>query len=104
MQLTVDPQENPIQVPDIARCRSPPAEPSGELRAELQAPATDALVGDEDAALCQKQLDVPQAQAEHAIRPHGVADDLGGEAMPTIGRELGRHPDSFTHGRLKHQA
>ena len=103
MQLTVDPQKHLIQVPHVPRCRPPPAKPPDERRAELQAPAANGLVGDDDTAFCQKRLDIPQAQAEHVIQPHGAADDLGGEAVPVIGRELGRHPDSFTHGRLKHQ-
>ena len=53
MQFAVDLQEAFIEVPDIARCRPPPPEPSCEFRGELQIPATDAFVGDEDAARCQ---------------------------------------------------
>jgi hypothetical protein len=49
------------------------------------APAPDALGGDHNAALSQDQLDIAQAEAEHMIQPHGIADDLGWEAMAVVG-------------------
>ena len=38
-----------------------------------------------DAAFSQEQLNIPQAEAEHVVRPDGVADDLGGEPVAVVG-------------------
>ena len=43
------------------------AQAVGKALAEFLAPAPYGLVGDDDAPLGQKQLDVPQAEAEHVI-------------------------------------
>jgi hypothetical protein len=43
------------------------AQAAGKRLAELLAPAPHGLIGDDDAPLGQKQLDVPQAEAEHVI-------------------------------------
>jgi hypothetical protein len=43
------------------------AQAAGKRLAELLAPAPHGLIGDDDAPLSQKQLDVPQAEAEHVI-------------------------------------
>jgi hypothetical protein len=58
--------------------------------AELLAPAPHSLIGDDDAPLGQKKLNVPQAKAEHVIQPDGMADDLGGKAVAVVrvGRRL----------------
>ena len=85
MQRAVDPEEDLIQMPDVARLRPASAEPLGELRAELSAPAADALVRHRYAPLRQDELDVAQAQAEHVVQPDGVADDLGGKPVTGVG-------------------
>jgi hypothetical protein len=41
-------------------------------------------MGSDNASFGQKQLDIPQAEAEHVVQPDGVADDLGGEAMAVM--------------------
>jgi hypothetical protein len=52
-----------------------------EVGAELEAPPAHALVAGRDAPLGQDELHLAQAQAEDVIEPHGVADDLGREAV-----------------------
>jgi predicted MFS family arabinose efflux permease len=80
-----------------ARRRSAAAQPLGESITELFAPVTDGPVADHHgAALGQDQFDVAQAEAKHMIQPHGVADDLGWEAMARIGNRICCHPISFT--------
>ncbi len=37
-----------------------------------------------DSAFCQEVLNITEAQAEPAVQPDGVTDDLGRESMPTI--------------------
>jgi hypothetical protein len=54
------------------------------LRRRLLAPAPHGLIADDDAPLGQKQIDVPQAAAEHVIWPDSVADNLRSEAMAVV--------------------
>jgi hypothetical protein len=77
----LDPNEDLVQVPLVARSWSAAAQAVGKVLAEFPAPAPDRLVGDGYASFSQYQLDVTQAQAEDVIQPDGVADDLGGEPM-----------------------
>ena len=72
VQLALDLQEHFIEVPGVARSRPPLAEPAGKVGAEPEAPLSDALMTDNDAALGQHQLHVAQAQAEKVVQPHGV--------------------------------
>ena len=53
VQLTLDPDENLIEMPLVARPGPPAAETVGEALAELAAPTPDALVGDKYAAFRQ---------------------------------------------------
>src|SRR4051812_16575867 len=85
----------PIEVPDVARLGPSSAELPGKVSAELQAPVSDAFMGDHDATLGQDQLHIPQAQAEYMVQPYSVADDLGRKAIAGIGGEVGRHPASL---------
>ena len=81
MLNTRDSDEHFVEVPLIARPGTTAAKTISKTPAELLAPASHRLVGDNDAALSQKQLNIPQAEAEHMIQPYRVADDLRGEAM-----------------------
>ena len=51
-----------------------------ESLAEFIAPSPHCLIGDDNATLSQKQLDVTQAAAEQVIQPHSLANDCGREA------------------------
>jgi hypothetical protein len=84
MQHAVDAQKHLIEVPGVARLRPAPPQLTGELRTELPTPAPDTLMRDGDAPLRQDQFHIPQAQAEHVIQPHSVADDLRREAVSRI--------------------
>src|SRR5271157_2038978 len=67
MQLALDPNEHLVQVPLVTGPGPAPTKTIREARAKLQAPAPNALVGDNHAALRQEQLDVPKAQAEYVV-------------------------------------
>jgi hypothetical protein len=54
------------------------------LRRRLLSSAPHGLIADDDAPLGQKQIDVPQAAAEHVIWPDSVADNLRSEAMAVV--------------------
>ena len=47
---------------------------------ELQAPLSDGLVGEENTTHRHDLFDVAVAQSEAVVKPHGVGDDLRGEA------------------------
>jgi len=72
----------------VARPWPPPSQPIGEHSSEAQAPVTDALVADHDAAGGQDQFDVTQAQAEAVIQPDCVLDDLGGKAKAPFSNSM----------------
>jgi hypothetical protein len=93
--LYIDADVDLIEVPGVARPRPPASRLQGEAPAELQAPAPDALVGDDHAPLGQEQLDVPEAQAEAVVQPDRVADDLAGEAVAAVQVGCLVHPPSL---------
>ena len=59
-------------------------QPAGDLRAEGQHPAPDALVRDGDAAFGQELLDITEAEREPEIHPHGALDDVARIAVARI--------------------
>jgi hypothetical protein len=85
MLHALDPDEDFVQVPLIPWPRPVTAQAVGETRTEFLAPTSHRLVGDENAALSQEQLNIPQAEAEHVVQPDSVADDLGGEPVAVVG-------------------
>jgi len=74
MQYTSDPDEHLIQMPFVSRPRSAPAQLVGKDRAELQAPLSNALIGDDHTTFGQKKFDIPEAQTENMLEPDRVAD------------------------------
>jgi len=81
MLLTVDPNEDLVQVPFVTGAGSTPTKIVREACAKLQTPLPDALVGNKDAALRQEPLDISKAKAEDAVEPDRVADHLGRKTM-----------------------
>jgi len=71
------------------------AQLSGELRAELSAPAPEALRRAGDASPREDQFDIPQAQAEHRRQPDRVADALRRDAVSRRGGGVWCDPVSF---------
>ncbi len=56
----------------------------GIVRTELHAPLPNGFTGNDDSSLSQQIFDVCKAQREPMVEPHGLADDLGWEAITTI--------------------
>jgi hypothetical protein len=63
------PDEDFVHVPLVPGSRPPASQAIGETRGEFLAPASHRLVGDDDAARGQDQLNIPQAQAEQVVQP-----------------------------------
>jgi hypothetical protein len=66
------------------RLRALRPQPSGDHRAEGEHPAPDALVRDHGAPLGQELLDIPEAERELEVHPHGALDDIGWEAVAGV--------------------
>src|SRR3954451_5303746 len=79
----------------IAGTGTAPLELVGKQPAETQAPLTDALVADHDAASGQDQLDITQAEAEAVIQPDSVLDHLGRKPEATVEIAQSRHADTL---------
>ena len=84
MLHALDPDERLVQMPFVAKPWPEAAQTVGKGLAELPAPAPHRLIGDDNTPLSQKQIDMPQAEAEHVIQPDSLADDLGGKAMAIV--------------------
>jgi hypothetical protein len=78
---TLDPNEYLVHVLLVSWQWEAGAQAVGETRTGFLAPAPDRLIGNDNATLSQEQLDIPQTEAEDAVQPDSVADDLSGEPM-----------------------
>ena len=84
-------------MPFVAKPRQPTTDPVCELLAKFARPLPHRFVADDDAAGGQQLLDHTQPEREPKIQPDGVADDLGGEPVPGIGREQLSSSHPTTH-------
>jgi hypothetical protein len=74
--LSVDSNEDFIQMPVIAQPSLSSLQSPGIVETELLTPLPDGFIGYDDAALGEKIFDIPETQAEAMISPHRIADDL----------------------------
>jgi hypothetical protein len=81
----LDPDEHLVHMPFVARPGPPTAHSLCKATAKLLAPPPYRLVGDADPALGQKQLNIPQAQAEHVVKPDGMTDEFSREPGAVMG-------------------
>jgi hypothetical protein len=84
MALAIDRKEHLIQVPLIARARTPPSQPIGVVLPKLPTPFADSFVGHRDTAFEQELFDVAVAQGEAIVEPDPVADDFAGKAVVLV--------------------
>jgi hypothetical protein len=103
VELAADAEEHLIEMPLVTRPRPPSAQSIRETLGELQAPAPDRLVGEDDAALGQEQLAVAEAERERVVKPHRVGDDRGREAMTMVRIRCGSHPSTLAQPAPDHQ-
>jgi hypothetical protein len=81
-----DREEDLIQVPGVARSGTP--ELMANILAKRQTPWAQGFRRDDDSSGAPPRFDIARAEAEAAIPPHGMADDLGWETgmLGTVGR------------------
>ena len=84
MLNALDPDEHLIEVPLVARLRPLASQTIGKALTKFVAPAPHRLIGNDDTPLSQKQFHIAQAEAEHVVQPHGMADNLRGEAVAVV--------------------
>ena len=82
--FAIDREENFIEMPRVTRLRASASERIGRGLADFPAPLADRLIGDDDPAGEQRFFDIAIAEAEPAIEPDRVADDLDREAVVLI--------------------
>src|SRR5271166_4126126 len=82
----LDPDEHLVHVPLVAGSRPSAADAISKALAGFRTPAPNGLIGDDDATFSEEQLDISQveAEAEPAVQPESMADDLGGKAMAVV--------------------
>ncbi len=83
-QLATNADRHLIQVPSSMRLGASGPQPAGDCRAEAEDPATDALVGDQDAALGQELLDISEAEGKAQVHPDRTLDDVRREAIARV--------------------
>ena len=91
--LASDPNHHLVEVPAIARPRTPLPQPSRYHRSEFQHPTADALVGEVEPTLRKQLLDIGTAQGEAQVEPNRVLNHGRRETVPTIRNR--EHPRSL---------
>ena len=86
--FAADLQRHLVQMPLVAGAYSSSTQPCSEGGAEFGAPLSDRLVADDDATLGEQILNVAEAEVEAEVQPYGMSDDLGREAIASIGRPV----------------
>jgi hypothetical protein len=82
--LAADVYENFVQVPDVERRITAPADPAGIGLSEFQHPQTHRLVADINATFGQQILDITKTHRETKIKPNGLSYDVGMKAVAPV--------------------
>src|SRR5207249_3416946 len=88
MALTINRQEDFIEVPLIPWLGASTLQLIRIVLPKLQTPLADGLMGHVDATLEQEFLHVAVAQREAIVEPDAMADDLAGEAVVFVARGI----------------
>jgi hypothetical protein len=84
MVHALDPDENFIHVPLVSGSWPAASRRLSGTGGGFLTPPSHRLIGEDNIALSQNQLDIPQVEAEHVTKPDGMTDDLGGEPMTIV--------------------
>jgi hypothetical protein len=88
--LTGDRDKDLVEMPSSGWPRTPGAEPPRVDWTEMRYSSTDRLVGDDDPALGEEILDIPEAECEAQVQPNGVLDDGWRELITAVAQCLHR--------------
>jgi hypothetical protein len=95
MPFTIDGQKHLIQMPFVARTKTPAPELIGERLAEFLTPLPDSLVSHEDTPDEEQLFDVSVAQAEPIIEPHAMANDFHRKAIVLVSLRGGKRSHAW---------
>ena len=84
VELSVDLDEDFVDKPVLAKSAPFPSQRPSKGWAELAAPVSNRLVGDNHAALSEQIFHFSQAQGKSMVQPERVTDDFRREAMASI--------------------
>ncbi len=84
--FAIDLDEHFIEVPLVARSRTPAAQFVGICLTELEAPLSNRFIGESHTTHCHDFFNVPIAESKAKVEPHTVVDDFCREAMAMIER------------------
>jgi hypothetical protein len=76
MGLTIDFEEDLVEVPFVTWLGTPPSELVRIALLEFKTPLPHGLIGHNDAARSQQLFDVAKAEVEAEVQPYGMGDDL----------------------------
>jgi hypothetical protein len=82
--LAFDRQEHLIQVLFVTESGTATPELIGIRLTKFAAPLPHRLIGHGHPTFQQELFDIPEAQTESKVQPHGVADDLNGKTIVLI--------------------
>lgn len=88
----LDADEHLIKVPLVTGPRTTAAQAVGKALAKLLAPASNSLIGDNDATIGQHEFNISKAETEPVVQPDSMTDDLGRKPMAIVRVGLARHP------------
>ena len=77
LALTVDRDEQFVQVPCVAETTLTAFQPAGVLGTEFDGPLPDRFVSHFHTTLSEQVFNVSEAQTESIVQPDGVTDDFG---------------------------
>ena len=87
--LSLDGQEEFVQVPDVLQPSVPAPEISGIPWTRFPTLLPDGFVGGHHTSFGKEFLDIPEAQAEAVIEPDGMTDDLRRESVSAVAASMG---------------
>ena len=99
MILATDLDEYFIEVPLVARAGTSSTQLISVCLAELQAPFSNRLIGNDYPTHSHYFFNVAVAESEAEVKPHCVADDLRREAMTAVERSSGMHRRIMPQGQ-----
>ena len=88
--------ENLVQVPRVTETTLSTLQSPSVFRPELDAPKSDRFIGNGDAALSQKILDIAQAQSKSVVQPDRMADDFERKSISAVARRVPFHLPSLS--------
>ena len=100
LALSVDRDEEFVQMPRVAESALTTLQAARVLDSEFHRPLSDRFIGHVDTALNEHFFDFPEAETESIVESNGVADDFRWKAMPRVAGSTGFHPDIVPCGEL----